>query len=184
MRMKLITQPLSEPVSVSELKTQLRIEHSEDDAYLFGLIVAARQYAEKATGNVFITQTWDIPFTDFSSLEIPIRPIKSIESITYVDTDGNNQTLSDSVYFLDDYGFRAHINLGYGEQWPSIRDQKNAVIVRVVAGANQAPQSIKHAVILMAAHWYENREETSMDKLKPIPLGAERLLTLDENRYF
>ena len=46
MALKLVTAPAMEPMSLDEAKTYLRVEHNDEDEFIAGLIVAARQAAE------------------------------------------------------------------------------------------------------------------------------------------
>lgn len=180
-----MTEPKSEPVSVQQLKNQLRIEHSEEDELLKTYIVAAREYAESVTSNKVLKQQWQIAFDEFSdSMELPIRPLISVESVQYVDTDGATQTLDASIYSVDDFDFRAKINLAYGQDWPDTRAQSNAVLVNATFGNKQPPKRIQQAILLMASHWYENREDATEASLRIVPHGALRLLSVDNNRHF
>lgn len=185
MKMKLVTPPQSEPVSVLDLKKQLRIEHNEEDDLLKGCIVAAREYAEQVTGNKIMSQQWQLGFDSFSELsDFSIRPLISVDSIQYIDEDGATQALNSSVYQVDDFGFRGCVNLAYGESWPATRAQANAVLVNGTFGYKQPPARIKQAILLIAASWVENREDLTELNLKQIPHGAMRLLSLDNNRHF
>lgn len=185
MKMKLITPPQSEPVSVQALKNQLRIDSDEENDLLARYIAAARDYAEHITGNKIISQQWQIAFDSFAeSLEFPLRPLVSVESIQYVDENGATQTLDGAVYTVDDFGFRGCINLAYNQDWPETRAQSNAVLVNATFGNKQPPERIKQAILLVAASWYENREDTTETSFKTIPHGALRLLSVDSNRFF
>jgi hypothetical protein len=62
---RVITQPVAEPVSLVEVKKHLRLEHSIDDDYVTGLIVAARQYLEQICWRALMLQTWEISLPGF-----------------------------------------------------------------------------------------------------------------------
>lgn len=57
--------PASEPLSVAEAKAHLRVEVSDDDAYIGNLITAARRYVEKASGRQLVTATWQATYDRF-----------------------------------------------------------------------------------------------------------------------
>jgi len=59
-RFELITAPAAEPVTVTDAKKQMRIEHSDDDALIARLINVAIGFVDVrgALGKAMITQTW------------------------------------------------------------------------------------------------------------------------------
>ncbi len=102
--------PIVEPVTLSEVKAQCRVEYDTDDELLTSYITAARQWAE---------------------------------------------------------GF-ANITLAYD----SDDEESEPITVK---------KTWKHAISLVVAHWYSNRENVSVGSLSEIPLGAKDLLWLDRN---
>lgn len=64
--------------------------------------------------------------------------------------------------------------------WPPTRTDKiNAVEATYVAGygdAEDVPQSLKSAMLLVLAHIYENREAITALDLKTVPMAADSLL--------
>lgn len=155
-------QPAIEPLTVAEVADDLRCESSSD---LSALIVAARQYGETVTGRAFITRTLRYTLDAFPCtgiIELPRPNLLAVASVQYVDTNGDTQTFSSSDYSVDTAALPGRIILGYGEAWPSIRYQPNAVTIIYTAGygatADLVPATIKHAMKLRIADWYENRE--------------------------
>ncbi|HHI82152.1 MAG TPA: hypothetical protein ENJ99_03285, partial [Rhizobiales bacterium] len=53
----LLTPPAIEPVSLVEAKAHLKVEVSDDDSLIDGLITTARQHIERQTGKALIDQT-------------------------------------------------------------------------------------------------------------------------------
>lgn len=98
MRLKLITAPTVEPVTLAGVKNHLRIDSEDENALITALITTARQLAERDTKRAFITQTWRL-YLDESPAEIylPKPPLQSVESIktiyaleSYVDQNSNS----------------------------------------------------------------------------------------------
>lgn len=58
MTTQLVTEPAMEPVSLDEAKAHLRVDTEDDDAYITGLILAARQVVEDDTRRALLTQSW------------------------------------------------------------------------------------------------------------------------------
>ena len=163
MALKLITAPTTYPVTLAEAKLHCKVDASDDDALITALITAATEVCEQKLGRAIMAQTWEVTLDAFPDyVELTRTPVQSITSVKYYDTSGVEQTLSGSAYSFaqDDFGF-ARVDPVYGTEWPTARDQINAVAVRYVAGyANAAavPEGIKQWVKLMVSTMYENRE--------------------------
>jgi uncharacterized phiE125 gp8 family phage protein len=189
MGLSLVTGPTTEPVTLAETKAHLRVDIAEDDGLIAGYILAARRYAEGYTRRAFMTQTWDYtidyawPSTNASGyctqrITLPLPPLQSVASISYVDTDGNTQTLSSDQYLVKTDDTSGVIEPAYGVTWPDIRYQIWAVTVRFVAGWAQIPDEIRMAILLLVGHWYENRETVNVGNLTTeLPFTVEALLS-------
>ena len=176
----LVTGPTIEPVSPDEIKSHLNISTDADDELLRSYIKTARKHAENLTNRALITQTWDL-FLDYfpSVIYVPFPPLQSVSSISYLDTNGDSQTLSASVYTVDTDSEPGRVYLSYQQNWPSLRGDRNGVTVRFVAGHTSAanvPEPIKHAIKMIVGHMYENRENTSSMNLSVIPTNARSFL--------
>ncbi len=195
--------PASEPVSVAQAKAWCRVDSSDDDDLFADLIEEARVYCEDYLHQSLLTQTWRLTFdswpwhwgmtprwwraggTVWSGTEviIPRPPLQSVTSITYVDTAGATQTLSNTLYSVDARGMPGRITPAYGQIWPVTRAQINAVTVTFAAGygadGSSVPATIRSAIKLMVADRYENREQqvtgTIVTELKT---GMDRLLSM------
>jgi hypothetical protein len=60
MPLKLIQAPASEPVSLADAKNHLRVDVTDDDVLIGGLITAARVAAENICRRAFVTQSWTL----------------------------------------------------------------------------------------------------------------------------
>lgn len=185
MALSLVTAPIEYPISVDDLKVHSRIVEDDEDTLLESLISAATTYCEKLTDNrQFVTATWDWTFRHFPRgrrFSLPKAPLQSVTSITYLDTAGASQTLATSVYgVLTDYSQPGCIYLKDSQTWPTVDDADNAIVVRFVAGygaASDVPDSIQHAIRLLAGHWVENRETVSMGTTATsVPFAVQALL--------
>ncbi len=182
MSIEISTAPATEPVTLTEAKAHLYVDTSNDDTMITSLIVAARVYAENYTRRAFITQTIKARYDHFQSFfEMEKPPLISVSSITYIDTTGSTQTHSSSDYDVDIYSTPARITEGYGTTWPSTRSSvPNTVTIEYVAGygdASDVPNTIKQAMLMMIAHWFENRETTITGTTAAVvPFGVDSLL--------
>lgn len=160
MGLSLVTGPTVEPLSLQEAKDHLRVSIADDDGLIAGYILAARRYAENYTRRVLCSSTWDYtidrcwPWKCVDGymthrIELPIPPLQSVSSISYVDIDGATQTLSASDYVVkidDTFGI---IEPAYNATWPDLRHQLSAATVRFIAGYDgDVPDEIRTAIML------------------------------------
>lgn len=154
--------PLRGPVTVEELKDWARIDGSDEDNVLSDFLTAATRAAEQYTHRAFLTQTWDFTYDYFPvQMKIPLGQLQSVTSISYVDTDGNSQTVTSTIYRVDSNTEPARINEAQNQSWPTADSVTEAVTVRFVAGYGAAaavPEEIKAAIKVGASHRYMCRE--------------------------
>ncbi len=133
-----VTAPTAEPITLSEAKTHLRVDVTDDDTLITALITAARQYAETFQRRVYITQTWELildAWPDGDKIEVPLPPLQSVASIKYYGTDNAEYTMPATDYFVDTKNSPGRIALAYGKAWPTLTLRPaNGIVVRFVAG--------------------------------------------------
>ncbi len=130
----LVTGPVAEPISSASAKLWLRISHTAEDDLVDDLIQMVREQVEEH-GIAVMTQTWDLRLDRFPSvIRIPMTPVQEVSSISYIDTNGDTQTLAASKYTVDWKSTPARIVPAYGLSWPSTRGEPNAVTVQFIAG--------------------------------------------------
>jgi uncharacterized phiE125 gp8 family phage protein len=162
-RAVLVTPPAAEPVTLAQAKKQLELASSDTahDAHLALLIQAAREQWEADTDSCCLTQTWKVYAEEFDDdeLYLPKRPIQSITHVKYYDASNVQQTLSTSVYSLDD-AERA-VRLDSLQVWPAVYDRFDAITITFVAGYTSAaavPAIHKQAILLLIGKYFENRD--------------------------
>lgn len=172
------------PVTVAEVKADLRIEHALEDAKIADLIATATAMAgapDGITGKSLVTETWalSVPRADsYGRICLPVTPVQSITTITYFDADNAPQSLTVGDFYLYGNEDSAYIELKEGS-WPTVYNRRDAVTVTFVTGYGAAaavPANIRQAIRLMAAHWYEHRVSVAERALFEVPMGAAMLL--------
>ncbi len=174
------------------------------DPIVNSLITAARQYVETHTKRALVTQTWDLKGDSFDELidcraqiVLPLPPLQSVTSITYIDPDNASQTWSATTGYQVDapagtYAEHGRVAVRYQQIFPVTRYQTfNAVVIRFVAGygaASAVPEQIKAAMKLMLGHWYEHREGVVItgrgEMAVELPQAAAALLApFDASRF-
>ncbi len=186
--LRLVTPPATPVVSLAEIRRHVRVDHTEDDAYLESIVAAATGMVDGADGwlgRALVTQTWDYVLdrfpcsTDHWRLKIPLAPLVSITTVAYTAADGTSTPITTFRTFNAVSSQPAYITPAIDETWPSTKCDPEAVRIRFVAGygaATAVPVGIKHAIMLIAGHWYENREDVGDGKLMKMPLASEALL--------
>lgn len=171
-----ISTSITEPVTLAEVKSHLKIEHSDEDALLVGMISAARELAEAYCDTVIPEQTFRLTLDDFDSeINIPKVPVLLVTNIEYTDTNGSNQTVGD--YNLSGNLFKSMLKPAYGETWPEVEEGYNKVVITFQAGYTSPPTLIKHALKLMIGSLYAQREDHIENAtLKEVPLCSRALL--------
>ena len=177
------TPPTSQPISIDDAKCQSRIDDEADDALIGAYIIASRRYLERVMCRSFVTTTWTMTMDFFPRIiETPRSPLASVVSIKYDDENGDEQTLATSVYTVDTTREPGRIVEASGESWPSVDDEINAVRVEFTAGYGTpatVPETIKQAIRLLTAHYYENRESSTDKPLTEIPRSINDLIWID-----
>lgn len=174
--LELVSAPASEPVTLGELRSHLKLSQTGDDTEIANIWVpAARRLIEQSYNLRLVTQTWKAYFDrfpcfvgdgyDLSYSELPLGPVQSVTNIKYLDTAGAEQTLATSVYHADCKRPLARLLLKSGQGWPSISPSTpNAVYVTFVCGygtRQQLPANLRAAVMLQARAMFDG--ETELD---------------------
>ena len=195
MKTEVVTSATGEPVSLDEIKDQLRIERGEtaEDDLLNGLISAARDRAETYTGRRLLTQTWKAYYQKWSTgeyFELPYPPLQAIQSsgLIYKNSTGNSTTVwssGDSQWEVDTVSEPGRLHLKYGEDWPTeTLWNVNPISIQYICGygttdrgySSQVPEPIKLGMKMLIGHWYENRENTIVGKtVEEIPEATKAL---------
>lgn len=159
--------PAEEPITTTEAKLHLRVDGSTEDALIGSLITAARAYCENYQRRAYVTQTWTMTLDGFPMdgrkwIDIPLPPLQSVTSITYLDSAGSEQTWASSNYTVGTKTLPGRVALAPNASWPTTQAGRiEAVTITFVAGyggASAVPDRIKQAIYLLIGHWYANRE--------------------------
>ncbi|EPE98609.1 hypothetical protein RGCCGE502_09290 [Rhizobium grahamii CCGE 502] len=141
----------------------MRVGFSDEDADIQLMIASARDHAEKYCNITLAEQTVEMKCDCWADLaRMPVAPLMSVASIAYVDTEGAPQTVDAAVYELRLDGLEPSIVLAYGKRWPVVRTGSR-ITVTAVAGYEDAPAAVKHAILLYIADAYETRENSQED---------------------
>lgn len=163
-RLKRVTAPTVEPVTVDWIKQHTHISHDVEDTLLESWIKSGRELAEDFHGYSYLTQVYELTFDCFPecTFELPRSPVQSVAWIRYYDSYNNEWTFSPANYVVDLDNCPARIALAFGVSWPGTTLRPiNGVKIRYTAGfgssASAVPEKVKDAIALYCAHRNENR---------------------------
>jgi len=196
-----IAEPMSEPLTLEEVKAHLRVLHMSEDDYITGLIRTAREMAEEDTKRSLLQQGWRllldrvpsvwedewwdgvrdgaISQSEASAIELPRPPLQTVTHIkTYNDADVAT-VFAASNYFVETASDPGRIALRRSGVWPYADRQTSGFEIQFVAGyANAAtvPSPIKHGMMLLIAELYRNREQSIVGTIvQGVPYGVSQL---------
>lgn len=190
-RLELVTAPVIEPVTISECKQHMRIEHSDDDQIIAALINVAVKYLDVTgmLGKAMITQTW-AEYVDFhaTTVHLSITPVQSVTSIEYYDVNNALQTDTLSNYYIIGTKGYKTIYPKSGYSWPVTFKRDDAIKITYVVGfgntAESVPETVRHAIKMLVANYYENREtELVGTTSKTLPFGVEQLIAMERSSW-
>jgi uncharacterized phiE125 gp8 family phage protein len=177
--------PSSEPVELSDVEGQCRIGDLSAEEPTIGIFIAAiREQAESRTRRALITQQWEMVLDGFpmgrDAIKIPMPPLQSVDSITYIDQLGATQTMAPELYRIVADKSPAcqpgYVMPVYGQMWPATLPDLATVRIRFTCGygpiadpdnpdANQphnVPKGIINWMLINIANLYENRESETV----------------------
>ena len=183
MRLNAVTAPAEELLTLEEVKDQLRILGDYDDAILQRLMRSARQSLDGRDGilgRALITQTWQLALERFpAAIIVPLPPLISVDSITYFDPSGNEQTLDPAAYRVEGIGDADAGRIVPVTAWPATHPNLVAVAVTFTAGYGDradVPEPIRHAALMHVAFLYEQREAAADIRMRSVPYGYHEAL--------
>jgi uncharacterized phiE125 gp8 family phage protein len=166
------TEPAAEPATVSDIKTQLRVDYSDDDTLIGNMLKAARVHAVNLSRTVPIStvfDTWLDCWPDDGVIVLPRRPVSAITSITYY-TMTNVATVIDAANYVTMLSAaEPKIAPAYGYAWPTDLRARDAILVRYTAGQGAAEANVdkrlRDLIVALVCVWYEARDGISTEQL-------------------
>ena len=175
------SNPAVFPISLQEAKAWLKVTDTNSDAEILGLIQAGTKRCEDHCNRPFIQRE----FTEYyDCFPCTIRPqmvsFRSLTSISYVDTDGIDQSFTDTQIDSGSKFQKARIKPAYNYTWPSTRSVLNAVTVVYQAGYgtswNDVPETVRMAILYLVSHYFTNRAVVGMN-MEELPETVTMLLS-------
>jgi uncharacterized phiE125 gp8 family phage protein len=177
----LLTPPAVEPLDLTETKAHLRVEHDREDTAIQALIRAARELCEQVTRRALIEQTRALRLDRLPSLfkmhrmiPLPYPPLIAVEQVTQRSASGVETILPPADYEA--------VAGGEGSGRLSFKRlpwEAAGLTIRYRCGYGPAPDDVpaplRHGMLMLLAHWYEQRESAASNGVAPVPYGVEAL---------
>jgi uncharacterized phiE125 gp8 family phage protein len=161
--------PTSEPITIAEAKAHLRLDDTTQDILISSLILTSRLHIEVALGLALIQQSWRLTLHTGKgasalpqAVTLPLSPIMTLVDVRATQLDGTTSTLAPLAYRLDQ-GQPVRV-MAAGASWPSAETLSFLFVAGFGPTAADVPAPIRHALLLLVAHWYEHRD--------PIEIGC------------
>ena len=170
MALVLTSGPAVEPVTVSEAKSHLRIDGTAEDVLIASLILTSRLHVEAALGLALINQTWMLVLDRWpgdGQADIPIAPLQAVTAVRVKNAAGAATVVPATSYLVDIVSKPPR--LVWNNAAPVMPGRiANGIEIDLSAGfgatAASVPAPLKHAVLMLTAHWYEHRD--------PVEIGS------------
>lgn len=159
-----------QPVTLEEARAQTRVDCDAEDAFLGLLISVATQAASDRLQRALVPTRYRLTLDSFpDAVELLMPPVISVESVKYIDIDGEQQTLDPQDTFLDSVSEPGYLVPAAGRAWPATQDRINTVEVEYTAGYPDSaiPTPIKQWILLALGDMYANRERSAEKPVVP-----------------
>jgi len=184
MTLLLLSGPGEEPVPLEEARAYLRLDDETQDGLVNALMTAARLTLEAATRRAFVTQNWRVTLDQWPERGV-ILPLAPLQGVTQVSVDG--VALASDAYLVDLASAPPRLKAAQGVALPAPEDEMAGIAIDMLAGygaASAVPPPLKQAILMLTAHWFDNREAVAFgEQVNLLPMGVEALITPYRRRH-
>jgi len=164
------TAPAGAPITLSQAKAQIRVDHNDEDVLIQHYIDAATSLLDGPTGilgRCLVTQSWQMVIDALTGPVLLPFPDSTIDGAVFTDTAAG--TLAYDLA-LQDQRLLLRPSSGHGRP----------VEITFTAGygaASDVPAAIRQAMLLLIGQWYDNREAVTVGAAgSPMPMAVDALL--------
>lgn len=144
-----------------ELKSNVSMVDTNDlDSNIRNMLLAAQDYVERAANCLLtpatVTEVWEAFPWNNKPMELSIEPVRSLTSLTYIDTNGVTQTIVPQTLLTS---ARPRLFPPINDYWPAVQPGNNVPITVVYtagpANTKDARPSLRAAVLTIASQNFE-----------------------------
>jgi uncharacterized phiE125 gp8 family phage protein len=179
----LLVPPAIEPVTVAQAKSFLRVEHDDDDPIIAALIAGSRIHVEAQTRRALIAQRWRLSRDGWpvdGRIAVLPAPLRALLAVRVYREDGTTRAIDPGLFAVDTSSAPAVLAASPG-QLPSPARLVGGIEFDIEAGYGEAvddvPAPLRQAILLLVAHWYENRGVVAVgDAVAALPANVGALI--------
>jgi uncharacterized phiE125 gp8 family phage protein len=169
------TPPAGEPIGLSNVKAALRVETDADDEILFRMAATARAMIERRLDLAFLAQEWTLTLTEAPASPVTLRPGKVARVTGGTVRYGEGEA---GAFGPEEVHLRRSVPAAACFAFP--RTEGGAPLTELTltfeAGwpePDAVPAELIHALLLLTAHYYEERELFARGRYVALPAGLQ-----------
>lgn len=187
MNLELVTAPPSLPVDAEAFRRhawEVYDQDAEDDTYIEELLERATAHVETITSRRLVSQTWRGYLDEWPSgngpIELPFGRVSAVTRFNWLGEDAVDHTLVENTdYAVSVVGWYPKV-VPIGS-WPAgslfVVDPIRVEFVVGFGKASAVPGDLRSAILILAAHWYKNREIVRVGNMvSPLPRSFDALV--------
>lgn len=183
------------PIPLAAAKKALRIDHAFEDDVVRRKLLAAVEYVEERTSRILRPSTFQVTLERWpceGEVRFPLHPIRDVTAVRYIGEAGGPAIEVPG----DDYDWRrleegGEVYFFSSWSWPALSpNSREPVTIELEAGYDEPaaeggggddpeyilPARVEELVLLLAGHWFKNREATTSGNMADVPYSAGLLL--------
>jgi len=183
MNLEELTTPTVAKLPLREFAEHLKIgsgfsDDGSEDAVLEICLRAAMAAIEARIGKILLTRKlgWRLTrWFEERAQGLPVAPVSAIDDVTLYDAGGVSAPVDPALYRLEPDAVRPKL-VAHGAFLPTI-PRDGSVVIGFEAGFGvwaKVPADLRHAMLLLAASYYENR--SGEGRVNGMPFGVMALL--------
>lgn len=177
-----VSAPAVSPISLSEVKARLKVDHAEDDATILAYIEAATRRLDGwdgILGRCLINQAWELRLPDWPCGRRIILPFPHCSNISVSYSAAGAEQVGvppDNVSPVRETIGGSSVLIFSSFELPLIDSEKGYVAVAFTAGygaaASDVPPPIRQAIHLMVADMYRFTEGAVIGNAEAAPIST------------
>lgn len=183
------------PIPIEKVKAAMRVDHSFEDDHVRRVFLAAVDLVEKRTRRILRPTTFEVSLRSWpcsldDGLALDLHPIRDVTAVRYLADGGTvpipvdagswswrGREVGAEVYFLSSWDFptlngdsRAPVSVQFSAGYDSPAAQPGTDPEKIL------PAQVEELLLLLASHWFKNREAVTTGTSIEVPLSADLLL--------